>query len=672
VKALRNLKIATKISLGFGGILLLLVVLSAVSAMALRGAQDNFGLYRQMMGQMARMAMISDNAQAMQMAAIRALESFDATAKAAVAERREQIEQALSDSRARSPQGQGEPFFKDLEQALTAYHQAFDLVSAAQETAEIQYEQSLAVLGPEIERTLTDISKGSANRGQAAAAHKAAVAAQAFVVARASVFQYLRDHAASPHLAKSTLYYFDEYAKAYEAMVVALEVPRLHKIAQETEPKFAAYRQAFGQMVEAFKTRDELVHGRLDVQGPAVLRLLEDHLTALNSSQKQLEEQATQSISRLLLISTVVAALAIVCGILAAFLIGRGIARPISGMTHAMRVLADGDQTVVIPGLDQRDEVGQMAHAVQVFKDSMRRADMLAAEQAAEHLQRDQRAAQVQGLTQTFEASVGGVLEAVHGAVGRLHQTAQQMSEISATSTGLAQEVTHASARAAQNVQTVASAAEELSASIGEIARQVQQSNSIGQRASDEAAQTTETVRGLAQSVNAIGEVVALITAIADQTNLLALNATIEAARAGDAGKGFAVVANEVKTLATQTSKATDDIDRRIQQIQGETHAAVKAIEGINRTISDVSGVIAAIASAVEQQNAATHEIAQNVQQAAVSTQAVSDTIAGVQQAAVQADQAASDVVSSSDSLWQQADSLKHTVHTFLDGVARC
>jgi methyl-accepting chemotaxis protein len=663
------LKISSKISLGFGAILVLLAALSAVSWIALQGAQENFSRYRHMAGQMARMATISSDLQNLRMAGLRTLEMGDEKAAESMTAQIASVHKTLEDARARSTVPASIAFYDAFAQGLEEYQASFAAADAAQKTADDLYETQMATVAPEIERTLTDVTKGSANRGQIEASQKAAVAAQAFVVARASVFQYLRDHAEEPHLAKSTVYYFDEYAKAFDEMMVVQQVPRMRKIATATMPQFDAYRAAFGKLVEAFRLRDQIVHGQIAVQGPALQRLLNEHIEDLYGRQKALEASATAAISRLLMISGIVAAGALLCGIAAAVVIGRGISRPIVGITGAMRVLAGGDTSVSIPGLDQRDEVGQMAQAVQIFKDSMIRADTLAAEQDAEHRAREKRAHTVQTLTSTFEGAVGGVLDTVHGAVESLHRTAKEMSQIASTSTCLADEVTEASARAAQNVQTVAAAAEELSASIGEIARQVQQSNTIGLRAADEAAQTSETVRGLAKSVGAIGEVVALITAIADQTNLLALNATIEAARAGDAGKGFAVVANEVKTLATQTSKATESIERQIQEVQTETNDAVKAIEGINRTIAEVSEVIAAIASAVEEQNASTHEIAQNVQQAAVSTQAVSDTIAGVQNAASLAGQAASDVVSASDGLWQEANSLRGTVHTFLDGV---
>jgi methyl-accepting chemotaxis protein len=646
VRALRNLKISSKISLGFGAILILLAALSAVSWVALEGAQANFSRYRHMAGQMARMATISNDLQNLQMAGLRTLEMGDEKAAASMADQSASVHKTLEDARARSTEPASKAFYEAFAQGLEDFQASFTAADRAQKAADDLYETQLAPVAPEIERTLTDVTKGSANRGQIEASQKAAVAAQAFVVARASVFQYVRDHADEPHLAKSTVYYFDEYAKAFDEMMAVQQVPRMRKIATATMPQFDAYRTAFGKLVEAFRHRDQIMHGQIAVQGPALQRLLNDHIEDLYGRQKALEASATAAISRLLMISGIVAAVALVCGIAAAVVIGRGISRPIVGMTGAMRVLAG-----------------------EVFKDSMIRADTLAAEQDAEHRAREKRTHTVQTLTATFEGAVGGVLDTVHGAVESLHRTAKEMSQIASTSTCLADEVTEASARAAQNVQTVAAAAEELSASIGEIARQVQQSNTIGLRAADEAAQTSETVRGLAKSVGAIGEVVALITAIADQTNLLALNATIEAARAGDAGKGFAVVANEVKTLATQTSKATESIEKQIQEVQTETNDAVKAIEGINRTIAEVSEVIAAIASAVEQQNASTHEIAQNVQQAAVSTQAVSDTIAGVQNAASLAGEAASDVVSASDGLWQEANSLRGTVHTFLDGV---
>ena len=345
--------------------------------------------------------------------------------------------------------------------------------------------------------------------------------------------------------------------------------------------------------------------------------------------------------------------------------VSRLIGRPILGMTQAMRALADGDMTVAVPGAGRGDEIGGMANAVQVFKESMTRADRLAAEQQSEHAARDQRSVHVEQLVRTFEAKVGALIGLLSSASTELEATAQSMSQ-TASETG--QEATTAASAAEQvnaGVQTVAATVEELRASIGEIGRQVGQSERITKQAVENAQRTDQIVRALVANTQKIGQVVDLITTIAGQTNLLALNATIEAARAGDAGKGFAVVASEVKSLAQQTAKATEDIAAQIAEVQGSTAGVVDAIAKIAETIQEVSTIATAIGAAVEQQGAATAEIARSVQQTAVSTQRVTGNIAHVSQTANDTGTAAHRVLDAAGDLSRQADLLSAEVAGF-------
>jgi len=350
--------------------------------------------------------------------------------------------------------------------------------------------------------------------------------------------------------------------------------------------------------------------------------------------------------------------------------ISAGITRPLRAVTETMGRLAKKDYAAEIPARDHRDEIGDMAKALLVFRNSMARADELAVQQADEAREREDRAWRMEeGLDRAFDQGVREILETVAETTIRLRTAAESMSSIAEETHSQASTVAEASGQASSNVQTVATAAEHLSTSIGEIGRQVQQSNSIARMAADEAERTNQVVSGLADAAQKIGEVVGLITDIADQTNLLALNATIEAARAGDAGKGFAVVANEVKSLASQTAKATEEIGQQIGAVQTETQTAVTAIETIADIIGSINEVTSAIASAVEQQNTATQEIAHNVQQARAGTSAVSQTISGVTDAARAAGAAASSVLQASNTLGEQSGELRTLVQRFLQDV---
>ncbi|MGX1498729.1 methyl-accepting chemotaxis protein [Roseibium aggregatum] len=360
---------------------------------------------------------------------------------------------------------------------------------------------------------------------------------------------------------------------------------------------------------------------------------------------------------------------ALVLGSGLGWFIGNGIAGPIGSMTRAMNELATGDKTIVIPGTNRGDEIGEMAAAVQVFKDNMIKSDELTAREAKETQARDERARHIQALTADFERNVSELLGAVAGAATEMESTANSMSNIADGTNQRATTVASAAEQASANVQTVATATEELSSSIREIARQVAHSSTIAGSAVSQADQTDKQVQGLALAAQRIGDVVSLISAIAEQTNLLALNATIEAARAGDAGKGFAVVASEVKELASQTSKATEEISQQIGSIQSETDEAVGAIQAIARTIGEMNDIATSIASAVDQQTTATSEIAINVEQAARGTQEVTGNILEVTKAASETGTAATQVTATAGELSSKSEALKAQVETFLAKV---
>ncbi len=354
----------------------------------------------------------------------------------------------------------------------------------------------------------------------------------------------------------------------------------------------------------------------------------------------------------------------------ACLLIGRAMFRPLKGIRGAMERLAKGDLSVEIPWRRRTDEIGQMAQAVQVFKDNALAVERLRAErEEAERLAEAARRKEMTQLAARFEAKVKGVVEAVATAAADMQDSATSMAASAEQTSRQATEVAAASGQALDNVHTVAAATEEMSASIAEIGRQVSSSADISATAVQEASRTSETINSLVEAARQIGDVVELINSIAGQTNLLALNATIEAARAGEAGKGFAVVASEVKALATQTARATEEIQAKVQEIQNATSGARGAIEGIGQTIGRIHDIAAGIAAAVEQQGAAARDIAGNVLHAARGTQAVSSSIAGVNQAATDSGAAARRVLGAASGLASEAEKLRSEVTGFLASI---
>jgi methyl-accepting chemotaxis protein len=368
--------------------------------------------------------------------------------------------------------------------------------------------------------------------------------------------------------------------------------------------------------------------------------------------------------------ASIVIAVLMLISIGVAWLVTRSVVRPLSGLKRRMASLSEGQLEAPVVYADRADEIGEMARTVQVFRDAMVETNRLREQQTeTEQHQAERRKADMNRLADQFESEVGQIINLVSTAAGQLEASSTTLSQTADTVEQISQQASHASSEATANVHSVAAASEELSSSVGEISRQVSASARIASEAVDQAQKTDSRISQLSQAAARIGDVVDLIQSIAGQTNLLALNATIEAARAGEAGRGFAVVAAEVKSLAEQTAKATDEISQQISDIQSATQDSVSAIKEIGATIARISEISSTIASAVEEQGAATQEISRNVQRAAQGTSQVASNISDVQRGASETGGASSQVLSAAQSLSGESNRLKREVAKFMDTV---
>ena len=475
--------------------------------------------------------------------------------------------------------------------------------------------------------------------------------------------------------AKICQQYLDKVRRSLDELAGLAVDPEQHRLVQDSLDAYQGFLKAtvdtVASKIDSLKTHAAASTGGAGRTWRAKLDELLAKLVEITKADMSRAKQDTIAVGRH---SALVLALAsglaqlVALGLLAWIAVTQ-VARPLSQMTGLMGRLAAGDLAVEVSTADRRDEVGALARALAIFKENAVAARDFEAAERVERQRREARAVAIEAHVGKFEQSVETALGAFAAASGQMRTSSGNIATIAETTGGQSATVMAASEQAAVNVQTVASASEELSASIAEISAQVASSAGVATSAVREIEATDATVQSLSQAAVRIGEVVRLISDIASQTNLLALNATIEAARAGEAGRGFAVVATEVKALATQTARATDDIAGQIADIRSATDKVVSAITAIGGTINRVSEISSSIASAVEQQSAATQEISRNTQEAATNTAAVMENIAGLDRLTGDSRKAAAAELASAEEIGRQAERLGNEIHGFLSEI---
>ena len=455
----------------------------------------------------------------------------------------------------------------------------------------------------------------------------------------------------------------ENFAKILETSLLPVEEkPSVSK-------QLDTYVKAFGELAVVTLRRKEDT-AKLSSIYREIEPKLNEYITLVQKHYQEAKEHASteqSEITRFMYLSLSTVAVLI---FLLALLIGRAISIPVVRMTDVMKTLAKGNLSAVVPDAHRKDEIGQMAETVQVFKDKAIEAEALKEEQKALEIRAAaERKTAMNNIAESFERQVMGVINSVSSCATELQGSAESLSAISDRTNRQVISVSGATEEASMNVQTVAAATEELVSSVAEINRQICATSAKTREASAEAVRANQVVSELQTTAQEIGAVVTLIDDIAAQTNLLALNATIEAARAGDAGKGFAVVANEVKRLAEQTGKATEEIRGKISNIQDMANTSAQAVDSIAQMVRQASEGANIIASAAEEQGAATAEIAKSINEASNGTREVAENISGVAEASSEAGRMASEVLSASSELSRQSEKLRQEVQSFISGI---
>ncbi len=664
-----RLKIGTRIYAGFGLVLLLLATLGAVSYYGQRSVGESFDRFEAVSEHTLNAAILDRAFVGLRREMLAFIGSGTEEAADQARNWAEQVKKNGAELQARLITPARKAEMQAIMQSADQYTSHLEEVFKMRRTREKIVSEEMNVFGAEARRKVSDVIKTAMADGDFEAAAQAGLTEEALMQMRIYALRFLDTPDAKDVDA------FKTNNAAFGTGIVALgerlKSPERKRLAAQAAEDGVKYAKAFEQVVKVVTELDTMVNKTMADVASSITKRLGEFVKAQRESLAAISKLSDEEAATTKHVSIGIAAGALALGLIIAFLIARGIVRPVSGLTGGMKDLAGGNFDVVLPGLGRADEVGEMARAVETFKVLLAEK---AKREAEEKMQADARAAAdrkatMHKLADEFQVAVGNIVDTVSSASTELEAAAGTLMKTAEVTQSLSGAVAAASEQASANVQSVASATEEMTSSVNEISRQVQESAKIAGDAVKQAQQTDNRINELSQAAGRIGDVVKLITAIAEQTNLLALNATIEAARAGEAGRGFAVVASEVKALAAQTGKATEEIGTQIAGMQSATKDSVAAIKEIGGTIGRISEIASTIAAAVEEQGAATQEIARNVGEAAKGTTQVANNITDVNRGATETGSASSQVLSSAQSLSGESNHLKLEVEKFLSTV---
>ena len=664
---LGKLSLKATIFAGFGVVLCFLVMLAVMSWTGVRDIGHDFVEYRQT----ARESLLVNEAMQSMLEVTRAAQAFRLTNRPDDARHVDEGVDALK----RAVDDLGEFATRDaIVQAsasvgthLSDYRHTFDEIVVLQ-TRRNDLVPQLDDVGAQARRTLSAIMASAYRDHDVEAAYHAGVVQENLMLGRYYAEKYLLQNAPED-LDRALM----ELAEAEEATAIldrSLQNPQRRALLADYRALLARYNALFADVSAVIQTRNGLVADELDPTSRTLIAGFGSMRDSAVDLQNTIGPRAAASVASVSRNSPLVALVSLLLGVAAAVLIGRFITRLIAQSVDRMTQLANGDLDVEVIGTEREDELGDMARALLVFRDKGLENQRLQAEQAeAEQRAEAEKRKALNAMADEFEANVNEVVGSVSNAAQLMVGLSSTLSQAAGRAGERSTTVAAASEEASTNVETVAAASEQMTNSIAEVSERITQSASMTEDAARGTEKATSNVSKLSASAQTIGDVIAMISAIAEQTNLLALNATIEAARAGEAGKGFAVVASEVKSLASQTARATEEISEQITGMQTDTSAVVEAIESIGSMIQELNAGASSIAAAVEQQHSATQEIARNTQQAADGTREVSANISQVSTAVQETGSAAGEVLSASSQLADEAQRLRDSVSSFLQSI---
>ena len=661
-------KIGTRVYTGFGVVIMLLAVVAVIGIRGFGAVDDIAARYEALAANTERGVAIQRDIADLRRNIRLYGYTGDPQYLPTIKQNMNQVGEALGRTYEKEPDAERKARFAEMIKFFDSYREDFAKAVEARQQRDHIVNDDLIPTGNLMTDRLTELMTSAADTNNFEAGAKAGLVLSDLLKVRLLTTRFLGDNDAAslPGIKKA----IEDFVKSTTGLEERFSDDVHKRIARDVDSVAVKYSQHFDGATTTILAVNDLLNNKLSAHAKELAGLAIGISEAQHKSLATIRAEMDRTIGGASSLDMWGAFAAALLGIIFAWIIARSITGPIKVMTAVMTRLAGGELRITVPALDNRDEIGEMAQAVQVFKENALEVERLKAEREAQ----DRRAVEekkrsMNQFADGFESSVKHVVSAVSSAAEQLQRTAQSMSANADQTSRQCTIVAAAAEQASANVQTVASATEELTSSINEISRQVSESSRIGSLAVEEANRANTTVNGLSEAAQKIGVVVNLINEIASQTNLLALNATIEAARAGEAGKGFAVVASEVKNLANQTAKATEDIQAQVGQMQSVTGSTVDAIKNITGTIRRMSEISTTIASAVEEQGAATREIARNVSEASKGTQEVSSNISGVAQAAGETGRDAGETLSAANNLGTESQTLSREVERFISTV---